>query len=150
MRILQVLLLITACGGGADTDGETPTGTADAGPTLPIHSVTLNQAVELTLFSADGSQASTPVVAGRTGLVRVYVEPPEDWVDRKVQGTFSLDGGAELDKRIPVAVGGRDVHLPALHVFVLQLEHAAHLGAGADGALLPRVERLALERLAEA
>ncbi len=95
--VLIVLLVLTlaACasprrGGGGGGGGAGP-GT-DLVTGLSIEKITINQGVEVQL--TDGSQ-NAPVIAGRDGIVRVYVETDGDWDDRDVVGSLVITEDGE-------------------------------------------------------
>ncbi len=65
---------------------------------LEIAKVSINQAVEVEIMD-DGDEVddrNAPVIAGRDGIVRIYVERKSGWEDRKVKGVFTLYDGDEV------------------------------------------------------
>ncbi len=61
---------------------------------LKIDEVTVNQGVSVRIAS-DGlavTDRAAPVVVGRAGVLRVFVEPVEEWQAREVVARLSLDG----------------------------------------------------------
>ena len=70
-------------GGGA---GDAPPATE-----LDISGVTINQAVEIELMDdGDEGDRNGPVVRGRDGLFRIYVERQEGWENRRIKGVVTL------------------------------------------------------------
>src|SRR5687768_3924542 len=107
--LLLGALVLAACGvqaggpgsgdgsGNGDNSGANPDGTQPAGKTplvtgLGISEVALFQGVKITV-AKDGEhvdERKAPVIAGRPGLVRVYVTPEEGWEGREVTAELKL------------------------------------------------------------
>lgn len=117
---LLFVALLTACGAakGSDVAPDEPagedTGTEDTGgpeaiptdglePTrgLAIKEVAVFQGPKVSL-EVDGAKNNTrraPVVAGRNGIVRVYVTPDADWAPREVVATLHVGDKSFGDKK---------------------------------------------------
>jgi len=88
-----------AIGGAAEPSefGEPPPEGPQLAAGLEISAVTISQSVSIDLFR-DGSspdQYSAPLLTGRAGIVRVFVEPADGWTARPIRGELSLRSGDE-------------------------------------------------------
>ena len=105
MATLVSLVLVNGCV-SSGTIGETTQDFGDfsepppAGPRLAaglrITAVTINQGVSIDLYR-DGLTADSynaPLLTGREGIVRVFVEATDDWQPRPVRGELSLRSDA--------------------------------------------------------
>ena len=64
---------------------------------LDISRVTINQGVEIELMDdGDEGDRNGPVISGRDGLVRIYVERQSGWENRKIRGVLTLLNGDEV------------------------------------------------------
>jgi hypothetical protein len=89
-----------ALGSCVDPNGDDPFST----PIQPVSGLDLvgmsvNQGVEIRML--DGSDwiddRNAPMVAGRAGVLRLYVEPQDDWEPRQVLARLEFDDGRVLD-----------------------------------------------------
>ena len=118
-------ILWILAGAAAGCGGSTASSPVDAGvdaaprpafsALLTVSDVVLNQAVSTKLV-ADGAAVApnAPVVAGRPGMVRVFVKTAKLWKSRKVDATLRLTlNGAEVavvtDQRVISASSNADV-----------------------------------------
>lgn len=94
---------------------------------LAITEIAVFQGPKVSLEKAGVRTASrrAPVIAGREGLLRVYVTPAEDWVEREVVATLQLEGGAgakTLTVKKSVAGPSSDDNLDSTINFELPLD----------------------------
>ncbi len=82
-------------GGGDDDDTTTSTGPVSG---LDLVGVSVNQGVEIELLAGDDwiDHRNADIVAGRPGIVRLYVEPQDVWEPRSVRATVAFDDGREI------------------------------------------------------
>ncbi|MEE2830322.1 MAG: hypothetical protein VX498_14125 [Myxococcota bacterium] len=98
--LLQLLGCVpeTAPGTGSDDGFPPPVGRSLASG-LEIVAVTINQGVSIDLLR-DGLEPelyNAPVIAGRPGLVRVHVQPTDNWEERPILGELLLrSAGGDL------------------------------------------------------
>ena len=96
-------------GGDDDDDDDAP---IETGPVsgLDLVGLSLNQGVELRLL--DGTDwidnRNVDVVAGRPGILRLFVEPQEEWAPRPVRATVEFDDGRVVTVDEAVGNGGSD------------------------------------------
>ena len=110
LLVMSLMLGCSASGGGADPalgpDGSVlppdDGGGVDVAPALElaknltISEVAVFQGVKVSI-AKDGAAVSprkAPVVAGREGIVRVYVTPGADWTPREVTATLTITPGS--------------------------------------------------------
>ncbi len=99
--LLASLMLLPACGGGrlgggggGDDDDQAGSGLVSG---LDIVRITINQGVEVDLIDGETEVShNAPVVAGRPGIIRIYVEPQDSWDPREVIATLTLDDDTEI------------------------------------------------------
>ncbi len=108
---LSCAVVAVACSAStsAPTGTYNPTPTEDAGADAPINTESMELVkglaiTEVAVFQGpkvslekDGVRTTSrraPVVAGRAGILRVYVQPADDWVEREVVATLRIEGGA--------------------------------------------------------
>lgn len=110
--------------GGATDNEPGPISTDGFEPTkgLAIKEVAVFQGpkVSVALDGAKVDGRKAPVVAGRAGILRVYVEPSGDWAPREVVATLTLDGGGgakTLTDRKTIAGPSTDADLNSTFVF---------------------------------
>jgi hypothetical protein len=106
---LSVAVFAVACSASTSAPtGATPTPTEDAGGDAPINTENMElvkglDITEIAVFQGPkvslekaGVRTTTrraPVVAGRAGILRVYVKPADDWAEREVVATLELNSG---------------------------------------------------------
>ncbi len=87
----------TGTGTGSTTESGEPVADGAAVIDLPVSQVAIYQGVQIDLMvegeAPEDGQA--PIVADREALVRVFVEPPDDFDSRKVTAVLRVDGGKE-------------------------------------------------------
>jgi hypothetical protein len=98
--LLSVLVLGTACGyqrPPSDDDDDDGSGALVKG--LDIESITFNQGVEITLME-DGEEVESrnaPIVEGRDGILRVYLDRQSDFEERDIRVVLDIEEGGSPD-----------------------------------------------------
>lgn len=115
---------------GAVEDAPIPTDGLELTKGLAIKEVAVFQGPKVTIAS-DGAKVTSrkaPVVVGRPGILRVYVEPASDWAAREVVCTLTLtSGGAAktLTEKKTVSAASTDANLDSTFNFELALDAIA-------------------------
>ncbi len=99
---LASLCLAAGCAAGAiggapepSEFGEPPPGGPLLAAGLEISAITISQSVAIDLLrdGVTAEQYSAPLLTGRAGIVRVFVEPADGWVPRSIRGELILRSG---------------------------------------------------------
>lgn len=128
MRLARSLLLLTcliglvACtsgrrggggGGGSFSEGDdddAPTGAGDLAG-LDLLGLSINQGVEIRLLHDRTdwlSNRNADIVPNRPGVLRIYVEPQDEWEPRDVLATVEFEDGTTVRVEESVGDGGSD------------------------------------------
>ncbi len=147
--VSPMFLAAAACGdkdeGGASAAGDETGATSDAEPTggttgvpftpiparggIVINRVEANSGVAVPIGKdgawVDGSGRNAYLPARRDTIIRAYVDVPDGWVGRELEGRLKLSGGGvdkELSQKVMIAADSRDADI--LSTFYWGLEAA--------------------------
>ncbi|MEO0321629.1 MAG: hypothetical protein AAF447_01620 [Myxococcota bacterium] len=120
---------------GPPDTGPVDMGPPDLGPTpgmppdLEVTGIAVFQSVKVSVVE-DGATVvdrNAPVIAGREALVRVYVAPGEDYVERELRGRLDVleDGEVVVSREAlrTITRESRDENADTLYSFVIEAEH---------------------------
>ncbi len=121
---------VSGDGGAPGEDAPIPTDGLELTKGLGIKEIAVFQGPKVTI-AADGAAVTSrkaPVIVGRPGILRVYVEPAGDWAPREVVATLTLNGGGStktLTEKKTVSGASTDQNLDSTFNFQLALDDVA-------------------------